>query len=325
MNEVQVMGTHNSYHLAPDAEMMKMVTLFSKEAEAWKYSHKKLDEQLEMGVRQFELDVFSDPKGGLYAVAGHPNLAAMKKPGIKVLHVPKFDFQSNYATFVEALKAVKDWSAKNQNHVPVMILVELKDRAEVPLGPAPVKFDRKELEDLEKEILSVFKRDELVTPDFVRGEEATLREAVTGKGWPKLKEVRGRVMFCLDNEGAHREIYLKGNPSLENRLIFVSVDRSHPAAAFMKRNNPVGGFGEIQKLVKEGFMVRTRADANSKEARANDLNRAKKAMESGAQFVSTDFPEADPKVGAYVVRLPDGVIARSNPVSAANGPAGELE
>ncbi|MEJ6579491.1 MAG: phosphatidylinositol-specific phospholipase C1-like protein [Akkermansiaceae bacterium] len=326
MNEVQVIGTHNSYHLAPKPELMRMVSIFSKKAvTAWGYSHKPLDEQLESGVRQFELDVFADPEGGLYAEAGHDRLEEMKKPGTKVLHVPKLDFRSNHATFVAALKAVKGWSQKNRGHVPVMILVELKDSREVPFGPVPVKFDRVQMEVLEKEVLSVFKREELITPDGVRGGSATLREAVLKKGWPSLAEARGKVMFCLDNEGGHRDLYLKGNPSLEGRLLFASVDRAHPAAGFMKRNNPVGGFAEIQKLVKEGFLVRTRADGDSEEAYTNDLSRAKKALASGAQFVSTDYPEVDARVGTYEVKLPGGVTARANPVSGAKRPAGELE
>lgn len=326
MNEVQVIGTHNSYHLAPKAEMMRMVSVFSKKAvTAWGYSHKPLDVQLESGVRQFELDIFADPAGGLYAEAGHEKLEEMKKPGLKVLHVPKLDFRSNYATFQEALKAVKGWSDQNRNHVPVMILLELKDSREVPFGPVPVNFDRGQMESVEKEILSIFKKEDLITPDWVRSGSATLREAVLTKGWPLLAKARGKVMFCLDNEGRHRELYLKGNRSLEGRLLFASVDRAHPAAGWMKRNDPVGGFEEIQRLVEEGFMVRTRADGDSKEAYAGDLSRATKALGSGAQFVSTDYPEADPKVGAYVVKLPGGVAARANPVSGGKWPAGELE
>ena len=326
MNEVQVIGTHNSYHLAPKAEMMRMVSIFSKKAvTAWGYSHKPLGEQLESGLRQFELDVFADPAGGLYAEAGHENLEEMKKPGLKVLHVPKLDFRSNYASFQGALKAVKEWSEKNRNHVPVMILVELKDSREVPFGPVPVIFDRGQMEAVEGEILSVFKREELITPDWVRGDSATLREAVLTKGWPLLAKARGRVMFCLDNEGGHREIYLKGNRSLEGRLMFASVAGDHPAAAFMKWNDPVGGFAGIQKLVREGFLVRTRADGDSREAFANDLTRAGKALASGAQFVSTDYPEADPRVGSYAVGLPGAVVARANPVSGAGMAVGELE
>jgi hypothetical protein len=84
----------------------------------------------------------------------------------------------------------------------------------------------------------------------------------------------------------------------------------------MKRNDPIAGFREIQQLVKAGFMVRTRADTNTVEARANDKNRANEALASGAQFVSTDFPDKVPRISEYEVRLPGRVVARANPVSA---------
>lgn len=325
LNQIQVIGTHNSYHLAPDPVMMKITSTFSKDAKAWEYSHAPIGKQLESGIRQIELDVFADPRGGLYAESGHPHLAEMKKPGIKVLHVPKLDFQTNHATFVSALEAVRDWSKENKNHVPVMILVELKDRREVPFGPVPVKFDRKQMDALEKEILVVFRKEHLLVPDQIRGGEKSLRDAVLKKGWPLLSEARGKVFFCLDNEGGHREVYLNGNESLQNRLLFVSVARDHPAAAFMKKNDPVRGFQEIRKLVEEGFVVRTRADANLKEGRANDFTRANKALASGAQYVSTDFPVADGKIGNYAVKLPLGAVARANPVSGAGLDAGKLE
>ena len=70
-------------------------------------------------------------------------------------------------------------------------------------------------------------------------------------------------------------------------------------------------------------MVRTRADAETKEARANDLKRAKKALASGAQFVSTDFPKKVPRISEYEVVLPKGGVARVNPVSG-KGEAGDI-
>jgi hypothetical protein len=54
-------------------------------------------------------------------------------------------------------------------------------------------------------------------------------------------------------------------------------------------NDPVGQFDEIQRLVKAGYMVRTRADADTREARENDTRRRAAAFASGAQAVSTDY------------------------------------
>jgi len=326
LNEIQTIGTHNSYHLAPSEKEMKVLGLFSKRAtSAWDYSRESLDKQLEAGLRQFELDVFADPKGGLYAAADAPDDDPMREPGMKVLHVPVIDTGSVHPTLSSALKAVKKWSQERPRHIPVMILLELKDRKEMPLGPSPVKFDRVQMEALEKEILGVFQRGDLITPDFVRGDAVTLREQILKKGWPLLNEVRGKVMFCLDNGGVHRETYLKGNPSLRKRICFVSVNSEHPAAAWMKMNDPVGRFAAIQKLVRMGFMVRTRADAETREARTNDRSRANKALASGAQFISTDFPKKVPRISEYEVSLPGQVVARPNPVSAPKGSAAVRE
>ena len=53
VNHLQALGTHNSYHLAPDVDFRP-----------WNYSHLPLDGQLSMqGVRQFELDIFKIKPG----------------------------------------------------------------------------------------------------------------------------------------------------------------------------------------------------------------------------------------------------------------------
>ncbi|RYG70349.1 hypothetical protein EON80_08135, partial [bacterium] len=98
--------------------------------------------------------------------------------------------------------------------------------------------------------------------------------------------------------------------------LFVSVGPEHPAAAWMKRNDPLGSFDEIQSLVRHGFMVRTRADADMVEVLANDRKRVNAAMASGAQWISTDAPEPTPKQPDYEVAWPNKASWRLNPVKA---------
>ena len=276
-----------------------------------------------MGIRQIELDVFADPQGGLYA---KPRLGkigggfedpggVMKTAGMKVLHIQDLDFRTTVLTFKEALAQVRDWSTKNPRHVPILILVEVKDDRPSGLVTEPVRFDREQLEALEAEILEVFGKGAIVLPDDVRGAAKTLREAVMKNGWPVLDSVRGKVMFALDNGARIRDAYLEGNPSLEGRLMFASVAENDPGAAFFKLNDPLGGFELIQRLVKSGFIVRTRADAGTLEARENKTDRREKALASGAQFVSTDYPEADERLGEYRVGFEGGATVRRNPVS----------
>jgi hypothetical protein len=61
--------------------------------------------------------------------------------------------------------------------------------------------------------------------------------------------------------------------------------------------------------------VRTRADADTVQARAGDTSLFDAALASGANFISTDFPSPHPETG-YVVEMPGGEPARCNPVSA---------
>ena len=64
--------------------------------------------------------------------------------------------------------------------------------------------------------------------------------------------------------------------------------------------------------VKAGFMVRTYADSETREARAGTTTRRDWALASGAQVISTDFLLPDGRIGRYQVRLADGHTAQCN-------------
>ena len=331
-NQLQVIGSHNSYHVAPSPAIWDMLIARNPQrAQALDYTHPRLEEQFsKQGIRQVELDVYADPKGGLFAApAARAMVRALGKdpgedpdsggilrqPGLKILHVPDIDFRTTAPTFIDALKQIRTWSQANRRHVPILILVELKEDALPTLPARPVPFKIDELESVDKEILTVFRKTEILTPDRLRGNFATLPEAIHAQGWPKLDDVRGLVMFALDNEGAVRDRYLEGHQALKDRLLFVTVAPDHPAAAWFKINNPIKDHDRIQKLVREGFLVRTRADADTVQSRKNDATQREKALSSGAQFVSTDYALPDRRFSDYSVRLPEGQVARSNPIS----------
>jgi len=332
LNQLQVIGSHNSYHIEPSPAVRELIAASGRRrAEALEYTHKPLAEQFsQLGIRQVELDVYADPKGGLFAAPAARKIlrglgkepgpdpdsdGQLRKPGLKVLHVPDVDYRSTAPTFVAALKQIRDWSRANRRHVPVLIQVELKDEAIAGLPTRPLPFGREELERVDREILSVFARPEILTPDRVRGKFATLPEAIGAHGWPALDAVRGLVMFALDNEGSVCDRYLEGHPALRDRVMFASVAPENPAAAWFKINDPIKDFDRIQKLVREGFLVRTRADADTRQARTNDVTQRDKALASGAQFISTDYPEPDRRLSDYRVQFPGRQVARSNPVS----------
>ncbi|MEM9656874.1 MAG: phosphatidylinositol-specific phospholipase C1-like protein, partial [Planctomycetota bacterium] len=328
LHQLQVIGTHNSYHIAPSKPVMAAIAAMDDGlAKSLDYTHRPLSEQFSrLGIRQIELDVFADPQGGLYAEpaarrmtkqtndAWDPN-GVMKQPGMKVLHVQDIDFRSTVPTLVDALQEIRAWSTAHPQSCPIMVMIELKQSSIGPEFTQPLPFDREQLDALDEEIQSVFAGEEIILPDDVRGRRETLREAVLNDGWPKLDDVRGKVMFAMDNGGDLAAAYLADHPSLRGRVLFVSVPESEPAAAFMKRNNPVADFEAIQRLVKQGFLVRTRADAGTRQSRQNDGSQRERAFASGAHFISTDYPEPDQRFSDYRVRFPHGVVARKNPVS----------
>ena len=193
--------------------------------------------------------------------------------------------------------------------------MELKGDALPGLPAKPVPFGSDELDSVDAEILSVFTKNEILTPDRLRGEFGSLPQAIGSRGWPTIDEVRGMVMFALDNDGSVRDLYLRGHPALRGRLMFATVAHDDPAAAWFKVNNPIRDYERIKSLVREGYLVRTRADADTVQSRKNDVRQREKALSSGAQFVSTDYAEPDRRFSDYRVGFGGGQVARSNPIS----------
>lgn len=294
MNQIQVVGTHNSYHVRPSDAALSLYTKITGEARAWDYSHAPLDVQLDRGVRSFELDLHN------------------QTDGYGVFHAPYVDYGSTCERFIQCLEVVKTWSDTHPAHVPISFLLEIKDEGYLldPQNIAPPDADA--LDRLDAELRSIFSEDRLVTPDLVRGDAATLETAVRERGWPDLEDVRGRVMFILHERGETRRLYTEGRPSLEGRAMFVRSDEGRTDAAVLIVDGP--DIAEIQRLVANGFFVRTRADSG---LHVRGTERRDAALASGAQIISTDFPpgEAHPESG-YDVTVAIGAAARVNPVNA---------
>jgi hypothetical protein len=330
MNQLQYLGTHNSYHIRPLPDIFAVLLSFVPDvAPTLEYTHAPLTQQFDMyGIRQIELDVFDDPKGGLYA--NHPartlfdepaasGIAELNGPGLKVLHVQEIDYETTCYTFVSCLTEIKTWSDAHPDHLPITVLVEVKDDAipdPLDLGfTIPLEFGAAALDRVDAEVRSVFPDSQLILPDDVRGDFVTLELAVLSDGWPLLSEARGRIMFALDNGGDPLQAYIEGHTSLEGRVMFTDSPAGTPEAAFMKRNSPLSDPGLIEEMVELGYMVRTRADADTEQARSGDTTRREAALNSGAHFISTDYPVPDPDFTDYSVSLPGDGVARCNPVS----------
>ncbi|KKY18705.1 putative acid phosphatase [Phaeomoniella chlamydospora] len=337
MNQIQIIGTHNSYHREVSLEERPYHAVLLSDPENYYYSHSALNLQAEyQNVRSFEIDIWADPEGGKYATPlvrklAHlpfPSDPAMNKSGTKVIHVPDADVGTTCHTFIECLNVIRKWSKAHPNHVPIPCMIEFKTSGDLSSlgGATPLQWNDTELlASLDAEFRSVFAGDELITPDDIRRGNLTLEESVLTYGWPELESARGRVMFMMDDGattlGATRAAYIEGRPNLEGRVVFSQSQPGEPDCAFRKMNTPTGDYHqEIQDSVKKNYWVRTRADIPITTILSNDTtSRRDAAFSSGAQMVTTDWPAYGMSARYdvdYVVRFADGGPARCNPINA---------
>jgi hypothetical protein len=331
INQLQSFGTHNSYKQAiPDVEMALIRERNPDAAITLDYSHETIAVQLDKGARQLEIDPSDDPDGGLYSTplarkllrergvaAPVYDLSVLAQPGIKVIHVADIDYRSHCLLFVECLKQVKAWSDAHPTHTPILMMINPKSSGISWEGAAKVlPWGKEAFDRMDAEIRSVFPPEQIIEPDDVRGSYPTLREAVTSGGWPKLGEARGKIIFTIDLSPSANKPYAEGHPSLEGRVAFMTTFPDAPEAAYFTMNDPVRDGALIRQRVNQGFLIRTRADADTREARSGDTARREAALASGAQFISTDYQDPDPRFGTgYAAKFPDGAVARCNPVS----------
>ncbi len=143
MNQVQVIGTHNSYHVRKNEPGKRGVA-------EWNYSHAPLDVQLDRGLRSFELD--------LHDRAGE----------FQVFHVPLLDEGTTCRKLADGLATVRRWSDAHPRHVPISFLFELKKE-----GPGLDKRikepDAAALDRLDALLDAAFPRERRISPDDVRG------------------------------------------------------------------------------------------------------------------------------------------------------------
>lgn len=335
LNQLQLIGTHNSYHVAPvptiQGLLAEAASNFPQIGSALgnpaslEYTHASIAQQLARGIRTFEFDLYADPGGGRFSDPLLANLVffedpmvpdGLGEPGFKMLHIADVDWRTRCVSLDDCLAAIREWSIATPGHLPVVVNLELKGESlpEPLVGTPVLPFDAELLDSLDAALRSQL-GDRLITPDDVRDGAADLNTAITSTGWPTLAESRGKVLFFMDNANL-RDPYLAGHPSLEGRVMFTSSGEGEPDGAILKVNDPGDG-SQIADLVAQGYIVRTRADADLEQAWTGDHSRADVALGSGAQVVSTDFPVGETyQPTGYRVAFDDlAVQGRCNPAN----------
>jgi hypothetical protein len=296
------------------------------------YVFPPLKEQLDYGLRSLELDLYNDPQGGIFdSPQGYKELSSQgitdllpfnsnnfQSPGLKVMHIPDVDFRSHCPTFIQCLQELLSWSEENQNHEPIFILLELKTRA-LPVFSEQAKvfnFDESAYKEIHRSILSVLGIHKLITPSNLKGNYSSINEAVLAHNWPTLEEARGKFIFLLISAGDLRATndYFSKVP-VKDQLLFPRSTPGDPNAAFLMFDNAIIREDEIKQRVVEGYLIRTRADIDTWEARNNSHDRSKAAFRSGAQIISTDYYQPGNSFNTdYFVKMPNSDILRMSPV-----------
>ena len=324
LNHYRFLASHNSYKRKPNPSVIRFLSHFKKHLSGeldpiqLDCGHASLSVQLDQyTIRGFELDVHYDPEGGHLAkrrvnffICGLKQRAQdslWRMPGFKVLHIADVDYETNYITFKQAITELRDWSLQHPDHTPLFINIEVKTAAPADYSKTlkrlgfhkAVPVDSLAMDRLDKEILDVFSlcSDKLFNPALLKGNYASVSERLDQSGWPSLKETRGKIFFILDGDPVGNYLTSKSE-----RLMFVYGEPGEPKTAFVIRNEPLGKEEEITELAKK-YIVRTRSDAGTLEARKNDYTRFKSALESGAQLISTDYYRSDPDIGPFQVQI----------------------
>lgn len=311
INRMRLLGSHNSYR--PDlteADIAALRAWLGERAAGVEYGHPPIARQLDLGLRQLEFDPYADHRGGLFAAPHVGDAAAhavMMQAGAKVLHAPVVDARTLCLTLEACFTQVAAWSRAHRGHGLIAIFVNVRDEPFTdPRMPKIEPFDEAALSAIDASARRVFGAHRLVTPDQVRGRHASLRDAVTHGGWPMLGAVHDKFLLVLDSSPKIAETYRRDHPSLARRVMFGFYDEAQPEAAVFNIQDPVVNEAQATALVRQGFLVRTRADADTREARNHDYGRLAAALRTGSQIISTDYYAGapDPLKLGFVVRLP---------------------
>lgn len=277
INEISVMGTHNSYQ--PLATLPKRVLMRSLQIITFGLVENKavfeMDTftlQLDQGIRNLEIDIETVDNWG--------------EVSFIVTHKPILDNVTSAYDFGKALDEIVLWSNNNPGHIPVYLLIEPKNDV-VPINNMQnfsleyaLEFDK-----LLREKLG----DKLITPELAMGGHESLEAMRSADDWPTLNEAAGKIIVLMHPCDVTQD-YIDFDQSIKSQamfpmLYFDSIDKSY--ASFILENDPETAVENNKITIGEkNLMVRTRADdyPDFSDERYGFANKC------GSQIITTDYP-----------------------------------
>lgn len=346
LNEMQFIGSHNSYKMQPDSLMTGEMIAYEAASrvnapegrppsfERLAYGHPPIEVQLQLGIRLLEFDLHVakpdnpfDPIAKYNERFGSPResegarLPSVINDGrIIVYHVRDHDFRSTCIEFADCLSHLADWSKGNPEHLPVIIYLEAKSNGGAALsltadglieGEQGSVFGFEQWQRVESDVVRVLGRDAVFQPGELIRDGLSLRQSITEHGWPFVDDLRGRFIFVVAGEDESKDAYA----NLPNPLFFTFRPIDHPDASFIIEFDAFST--NIERIVESGLIVCTYADYMLIEGRNNDLTKRDRLFDAGAQMISTDFPFRDPRFSDYEVIFEDRTYVRQSPRASA--------
>lgn len=277
MNEIAVIGTHNSYQMKatlPKRMLMKTLQIitFGVVENKAVFEMDTFTQQLEQGVRNLEIDVETmDDKGNVSFI---------------VSHQPIIDNVSSAYDFSKALEEIALWSDNNPGHMPIYLLIEPKGDV-TPINNMKdfsVEYAL-ELDNIIRQKLG----DKLLTPELAMGEYESFEAMRNADAWPTLKETAGKVVVLMHPCDVTQD-YIDVDASIRTQAMFPMLrfdDVDKPYASFILENDPATATQNNKKTIDENrLIVRTRAD----DYPDFSDERYSLADNCGSQIITTDYP-----------------------------------
>lgn len=279
LNEIAILGTHNSYQRLATAEtrfamnIIDAITFKKAGLDTFDFEMDTLTEQLEMGIRNVEIDIETLDKD--------------EKIEFKVTHNSFVDNASSAYDFSKALKEIKMWSDNNPDHIPVYIIIEPKSFVIEINGMK--KFSLDYAKELEKVIANEL-GDSLLTPKDMLRDYDSFKEMRENDDWLTLKEAQGKILVLLHDCDV-TESYIALDESIKTQKMFPMLrydDRNESYTSFILENDPWNADSRKAESIDEcKLIIRTRADKYPNYS----AERYEVTENCGSQIITTDFPE----------------------------------
>lgn len=285
LNEIRYIASHNSYKtgLTPETKYFYHGPLAAIMGKQYDYIFDTITEQLNAGIRSIELDANKVKTADGFR--------------IECLHSDMLETNSTMIDFDKGLKEIRMWMDRNENALPIIVLVE-------PKGGK--KFDLEAFDKFDEMLFENF-GEKLVTPKKLLDAAGVsdFDEFRAKNAYPTVESLKGKIIFLL-HEKDSLETYMQRDPDMQKSAMNIALEyntvlkkgKDYSRFSFtVILNDPTKHKDRISEAInRDNFMVRTRLD---RYAVVKD-HWYKNGIESGANILSTDYtPHAKERIMEY--------------------------